>query len=90
MTASKSGGMHFATVSFSHSTAVQFIPSLKVHFIPPPQTQNGHTKKGTGFLIPLLGGATAKWLQIGAVLTFLSNTPSLIYVDGNFRGVFPI
>ena len=67
---------------FLHSTAVQFIPSLKVHFITPPQTRNGHTKKGTatGFLIQLLGGTTAKWLQIGAALTFLSNTPSLLTV----------
>ena len=63
---------------FLHYAAVQFIPSLKVHFIPPPQTRNGHTKKGTGSLIRLLGGTTAKWLQIGAALTFLSNTPSLI------------
>ena len=51
---------------------------LKVYFIPPPQTRNGHTKKGSGSLIRLLGGTTAKWLQIGAALTFLSNTPSLI------------
>ena len=63
---------------FLHSAAVQFIPSLKIHFIPPPQTPNGHTKKGTGSLVRLLGGTTAKWLQIGAALTFLSNTPSLI------------
>ena len=59
---------------FLHSAAVQFIPSLKVHFIHPPQTRNGHTKKGTGSLIPLLGGTTAKWLQMGAALTFQYNT----------------
>ena len=69
---------------FLHSAAVQFIPSLKVHFIHPPQTRNGHTKKGTGFLIRLLGGTTAKWSQIGAALTFLSNAPSFMvhHVNG--------
>ena len=41
---------------------------------------NGHTKKGTGSLIRLIGGSTAKWSQIGTALTFLSNTPSLVSV----------
>ena len=43
-----------------------------------PQTLNGHVKKGTGSLIRLPGVTTVKWLQIGAALTFLSNTPSLM------------
>ena len=65
---------------FPHPTAVQFKPALKVHLIPapPPQTRNGHIKKGTGSLIRLLGGTTAKWSQIGAALTFSSNTPFLV------------
>ena len=36
-----------------------------------PQTLNGHIKKGIDSLIRLIGGTTAKWLQIGAALTFL-------------------
>ena len=39
-----------------------------------PQTLNGHIKKGSDSLIPLLGGTTAKWSQIGAALTFLGCT----------------
>ena len=42
------------------------------------QTLNGHIKKGSDSLIRLIGGPTAKWLQIGAVLMFLSHTPSLM------------
>ena len=48
-----------------------------------PQTLNGHVKKGTGSLIQHPGATTVKWSQIGAALTFLSNTPSLIL--GSFR-----
>ena len=43
-----------------------------------PQTLNGHVKKGTGSLIQHPGAATVKWSQIGAALTLLSNTPSLL------------
>ena len=43
-----------------------------------PQTLNGHVKKGTGSLIRLPGVTTGKWSQIGAALTFLMHTPSLI------------
>ena len=46
----------------------------------PPQTLNGQIKKGTNSLIRLIGVTTAKWLQNGAALLFLSNTPSLIQV----------
>ena len=44
-----------------------------------PQTLNGHVKKDTGSLIQLPGVTTVKWSQIGAALTFLSNTPSLVW-----------
>ena len=43
-----------------------------------PQTLNGHVKKGTGSQIQHQGATTVKWSQIGAVLMFLSNIPSLI------------
>ena len=49
-----------------------------------PQTLNGHVKKGTGSLIQHPGVTTIKWLQIGAALTFLSHTPSLVLL-GNRR-----
>ena len=47
-----------------------------------PQTLNGHVKKGTGSLIQHPGATTVKWSQIGAALTFLSNTPSLLGGEG--------
>ena len=43
-----------------------------------PQTLIGHVKKGSGSLIRPPGVTTVKWSQIGAALTFLSNTPSLL------------
>ena len=46
-----------------------------------PQTLNGHVKKGTGSLIQHPGATTVKWSQIGAALTFLSNTPSLTWIS---------
>ena len=38
----------------------------------PPQTLNGQIIKGTNSLIRLIGVTTAKWLQNGAALLFLS------------------
>ena len=53
-----------------------------------PQTPNRHVEKGTGSLIRLPGVATVKWSQIGAVLMFLSHTPSSLLSDGiQFMGV---
>ena len=52
-----------------------------------PQTLNGHVKKGTGSLIQHPGATTVKWSQIGAALTFLSNTPSLVICRINI-GIF--
>ena len=78
MAAPKSGGMHFGTVSISTLRSSTIYTIIESSFHPTPQTRNGHTKKGIGSLIRLLGGTTAKWLQIGAALTFLSNKPSLL------------
>ena len=77
MAAPKSGGLPFATVSISTFCSRTIKTIIESSFHPPPKTRNGHTKKGTGFLIRLLGGTTAKWSQIGAALMFLSHTPSL-------------
>ena len=54
-----------------------------------PQTLNGQVKKGTGSLIQHPGATTVKWSQIGAALTFLSNTPSLIQIWGKGRKCSP-
>ena len=52
-----------------------------------PQTLNGHVKKGTGSLIQHPGATTVKWSQIGAALTVLSNTPSLVTSPINFSSL---
>ena len=82
MVAPKSGGMHvllsYENLPLQDSTPCPGYLLLKGPFNP-SQTLNSQIKKGTNSLIRLIGVTTAKWLQNGAALLFLSHTSSLAY-----------